>query len=389
MLLPLGLVGIVYAKTMARFRPAARDLKRCESKTRSPIYTHFREALRGCETIRSIPSGRSLWSSTHRSMSDENLSVFYSVKSLDRWLSIRLESLGNTIVLTAAAASIFLTRAGKMKSGSAGWGLTQALSVTGLLTWAVRVLTDLETQFMSVMRCAELTNIEEIESVSTTEETKPLLPKDYSHSGEAVHSLELSATSLQTPQNETDLLKSGWPWRGDVKFNNISMRYNAASPLVLKNVNVDIPAGTTLGVVGRTGSGKSSLLITLFRLVEVSGGSITIDGVDIRSFSFQGLRNSLSIIPQSPTLFAGTLLYNLDASGKATPEEAWSALEAASPDLARQFRESGGLNTMITEGGENLSLGQRQLICLARALIQRSKILVLDEGMSCQQYCYV
>ena len=140
--IPILTVGMFYVKAMGRFRPAARDLKRCESKSRSPIYTHFREALRGAETIRSIPSGRSSWSSKHRSLTDDNISVFYSVKALDRWLSVRLESLGNVVVLTAAVGSVFLTRAGRLKSGAAGWGLTQALSITGLLTVMQPIFSD-------------------------------------------------------------------------------------------------------------------------------------------------------------------------------------------------------------------------------------------------------
>ena len=254
MVLPMGLVGVFYVKTMGRFRPAARDLKRVESKSRSPIYTHFREALRGAETIRSIPTATSLWSNEHRHLADANLSIFYSVKNLDRWLSVRLETLGNVVVLSAAFASIFLTRAGRLKSGSAGWGLTQALSITGLLAWCVRVLTDLETQFMSVMRVLEVTDLEST-TVDAGGDIKPRMPREHYGAGEALQVLQYSSTTLPQPQPPTDadLLESGWPWRGHIELKNVSMRYNPYSSLVLKNVSVNIPAGTTLGIVGRTG----------------------------------------------------------------------------------------------------------------------------------------
>jgi ATP-binding cassette subfamily C (CFTR/MRP) protein 1 len=382
--LPVVFIGIFYKMIMAKFRPAARDLKRCESKTRSPIYTHFGETLRGVETIRSYPGSSLLWSSNLRNLVDTNLSVFTSVKHLDRWLSIRLESLGNAVVLMAAFASVILTRSGKLKAGSAGWGLTQSLAITGLLTWAVRTLTDLESQMMSVMRVTELTNID-----STTSSNKKIplkIPQEYEAPGDAINTLFNNNGALlpTAPSQDRALIQSGWPWKGEISFNNASMRYNSASELALKNVTLTVPAGTTLGIVGRTGSGKSSLLLTLFRLIEIEkGGAILIDGVDIRSISLQTLRNTLSIIPQDPTLFSGTLMYNLDATMKSKPEDAWLALEAASPDLANEFRRSGlGLDTMIEEGGTNYSAGQRQLICLARALLRRSKILVLDEATS-------
>ena len=255
MVIPLGLIGIFYVKTMQLFRPAARDLKRIESSSRSPIYTHFREALAGAETIRSIPAGRSLWSHKHRQLADENLSIYYTVKAIDRWLSVRLETLGNFVVFSSAAASILLTRAGKLKSGSAGWGLTQALSITGLLAWCVRVLTDLETQFMSVTRTLEVTDLESTKTKGI-DDAKTRIPREFYDAGEALQALQQpngSTESPPLPQSDADLLQSGWPWRGHVQFNNISMRYNPSSPLVLNNVSVDIPAGSTLGVVGRTG----------------------------------------------------------------------------------------------------------------------------------------
>ena len=371
---------------MGLFRPAARDLKRAEAKTRSPIYTHFGEALRGAETIRSIRGARRVWSRGHRALTDVNLGVFFTVKTMDRWLSTRLETLGNFIVFAVAMASIYLTRMGQLGPGSAGWGLTQALSITGLLSWAVRCLTDLETNMMSVLRVKELTNVD-AEEVSREDSLLegPVIPREPANAGDALVPL-LPNSSLQAtlaPLDTEALLQSGWPWRGNIKFKNVSMRYNPTAPLVLRGVSLNVPAGSTLGVVGRTGSGKSSLLLTLFRLMEIEpDGSIEIDAVDIRALSLKALRQSLAIIPQDPTLFQGSLAYNLDATVNASEEDMWTALEAASPSLAKQFRDDNGLESSITEGGKNLSQGQRQLICLARALLRHSKILVLDEATS-------
>ncbi len=370
MVIPLTFAASLYVKIIKRFRPAARDMKRSEQRTRAPIFTHFGEALRGTEVIRSIPGAKHTWSSRHRRLADVNLSVFSTVKALDRWLSVTLEAIGNSMVFITAVSSVFLSRAGRLKSGSAGWGLTQSLAITGLMAWAVRNLTMLESQMMSVQRVTEITDIESE------------MPREMDGAGEALE--KPSKLNLRaSPLSENALQSDGWPWKGGISFKNVSMKYSPSAPLVLNGVNLSVPPGSTLGVVGRTGSGKSSLLLTLFRIVEIeSEGSIEIDGIDIRSISMKQLRDNLAIIPQDPVLFAGTLASNLDANGKATAEDMWEALEAASPDLVRQFKASGGLQSQISEGGGNLSQGQRQLICLARALIKKSKILVLDEATS-------
>eukprot|EP00536_Pseudo-nitzschia_multiseries_P006315 jgi/Psemu1/14958/gm1.14958_g len=382
MVVPLTFAGALYIRTMKRFRPAARDMKRSEQRTRSPIFTHFGEALRGTEVIRSIPGAKKTWSTRHRKLADINLSVFSTVKALDRWLSINLEAIGNSMVFITAVSSVFLARAGRLQSGSAGWGLTQSLAITGLMAWAVRNLTMLESQMMSVQRVTEITDIDANEDNKDVEKDKLQMPREMDEAGEALK-LPSKLGLRKTPLTENALAADGWPWKGGVSFKNVSMKYSPSSPLVLNEVTLSVPPGSTLGVVGRTGSGKSSLLLTLFRIVEIeAGGAIEIDGIDIRSVSMEKLRDSLAIIPQDPVLFAGTLASNLDATGKTTLDDMWKALEAASPDLVRHFKALGGLESQISEGGGNLSQGQRQLICLARALIKNSKILVLDEATS-------
>ena len=213
------------------------------------------------------------------------------------------------------------------------------------LTWLVRMACDVETNVVAVERLKEYTE-NKTEAEWEIEETNP---------------------------------SADWPSEGKIQFDNYSTRYREGLDLVLKDISFDVDGGKRVGIVGRTGAGKSSLTLALFRIVEPAGGKIVIDGTDISTLGLHQLRNKITIIPQEPVLFSGTLRMNLDPFEQYADDKLFEALKLAHLDVFVQSLTE-GLEHPVAEGGENLSVGQRQLICLARALLRKTKVLVLDEA---------
>ncbi|KAI9812228.1 MAG: hypothetical protein M1826_002937 [Phylliscum demangeonii] len=342
LILPLSVVYLVY---QTYFLYASRELKRLDSTSRSPIYAHFQESLGGITTIRAYRQQKR-FGRENEGRVDANLRAYFPSVSANRWLAIRLEFLGAVIILAAAGFAILNVATGQgLSAGMVGLAMSYALQITQSLNWIVRQSVEVETNIVSVERVLEYANL--------PSEAPDVIPR---------HRPAIS-----------------WPAHGAVGFQNYSARYRPGLDLVLKNIQVQIKAHEKIGVVGRTGAGKSSLTLALFRLIEPAAGHISIDDVNTSTIGLLDLRRRLAIIPQDAALFEGTVRDNLDPGHVHDDTELWSVLEHARLK-EHVSRMEGKLDAIVHEGGSNLSQGQRQLVSLARALLTPSNILVLDEA---------
>ncbi|NWX84061.1 MRP3 protein, partial [Nothoprocta pentlandii] len=335
-------LAILYFFVQRFYVATSRQLKRLESVSRSPIYSHFSETITGASVIRAYGREKAFVGISDLKV-DENQKSYYPGIVSNRWLGIRVEFVGNCVVLFAALFAVIGKNS--LNAGLVGLSVSYALQVTMSLNWMVRMTSELETNIVAVERIKEYSETE-TEAPWVIEDRRP--PAD-------------------------------WPSKGELEFVDYSVRYRKGLDLVLQDLNLQVHGGEKIGIVGRTGAGKSSMTLCLFRILEAVKGEIKIDGVKISDIGLHDLRSKLTIIPQDPVLFSGTLRMNLDPFNKYSDEEIWKALELSH---LKRFVSSqpSTLDYECSEGGENLSVGQRQLVCLARALLRKTRVLVLDEA---------
>jgi ABC-type multidrug transport system fused ATPase/permease subunit len=347
--LPLLVLIVLYYWIQNYYRASSRELKRLDSLMRSPLYAQYSETLTGLATIRAFRD-QERFIQTFNSLADkQNQPAFLQMSAL-RWLGLRLETVGNCLVL-AACLSCYIFRVSASQTGLA---VGYSLSVSGVLNWLVRQLSETETNVIASERLGQYAQLkgEEDEKATVEDETEISVAKE---------------------------LPEDWPKQGTVSFEHLTLKYRPDLPPVLKDINFSVKAGERIGIIGRTGAGKSSIMTVLFQMVRQSSGQIFIDGQDISQIPLERLRKSISIIPQDPVVFSGTIRGNLDPFSQYTDAQIWSALRQGYLSDAVSKME-GSLDAVVQEGGENLSVGQRQLLCLVRAILRRNRIIVLDEA---------
>ncbi|KAI9208362.1 P-loop containing nucleoside triphosphate hydrolase protein [Polychytrium aggregatum] len=363
-------IACVYVYMAQRYLICSRDLKRLESTSRSPIFSQFAETLDGIATIRAYRLEDRLVTNIWE-MFDQNSRCYFYFRTLSRWLSLRSDIISALFVFCTGAVILM----DKISTGWAGLGLTYAIAFTDTLLWTIRYHAEMEREITSIERIDEYANIEQEESRDQTAYVVP---------------------------------DASWPSRGEIVAENLSVKYSNELPEVLHSLSFDIRPGEKIGVVGQTGAGKSTLTLAFFRIIPMSQGRIIIDGVDVSKIRLCDLRSHMTIIPQDPVLFAGTLRANLDPLQQHDDAGIWMALKrvhfantlgvARSTDsvystetlLIEESDDSApaeplglanlSLDTHVAENGSNFSQGQRQLLCLARALLRTPKILFLDEA---------
>eukprot|EP00529_Nitzschia_sp_RCC80_P007056 CAMPEP_0113524496 /NCGR_PEP_ID=MMETSP0014_2-20120614/46247_1 /TAXON_ID=2857 /ORGANISM="Nitzschia sp." /LENGTH=1530 /DNA_ID=CAMNT_0000422611 /DNA_START=90 /DNA_END=4685 /DNA_ORIENTATION=- /assembly_acc=CAM_ASM_000159 len=344
LLIPLG---CMYYLVQKWFRKSSTELQRVTSVSNSPIFADFSQTLSGTSTIRAYGVQTGFFNQCKNSFDNMNAS-YILVQLCSYWLALRLDVMGGLIAMFVGAVAVGTLPYGFIPAGFLGLALTFSIEVTSYLKFGVQMIARLEADMSSVERI-----------LYYTDKIEPEAPPDVP---------------------DKDPPEGTWPTSGQIEFNSASMRYRDG-PLVLKELTLTVNAGEKIGVCGRTGSGKSSLMIALFRISEIEkdGGSIVIDGVNTGEIGTAALRLNLSIIPQDPVMFSNTVRYNLDPFASASDEELWDVLKKVKMGEAIATLPK-GLDEEVAEGGENFSQGQRQLLCIARSLLRHPKILVMDEA---------
>uniref|UniRef100_A0AAQ5Y6D1 ATP-binding cassette, sub-family C (CFTR/MRP), member 12 n=1 Tax=Amphiprion ocellaris TaxID=80972 RepID=A0AAQ5Y6D1_AMPOC len=344
MLAAVVVIGLLFSLILFVFQKSIRQMKKMENISRSPCISLTTSTLQGLSTIHAY-NIRDSHIKMFKSLNDLNSNHYLLFHSGTRWLSFWLDFMAATMTLLVALF-VVLSSNEFISPSLKGLAISYTIQLTGMLQYVVRQATEVEARFNSVERLQEY--------ITGCKSEAPRHIKD-----------------AQIPED--------WPKSGVITFQDYKMRYRENTPIVLNRLDFFIRAGEKLGIVGRTGSGKSSLGVALFRLVEPAGGTILIDGVDIMAIGLQDLRSKLSIIPQDPVLFIGTVRYNLDPFNNYTDEDIWTALEKTymKDTISRLERK---LQAEVLENGENFSVGERQLMCMARALLRNSKIIILDEA---------
>lgn len=322
---------------------SAKELMRINGTTKSFVANHLAESIAGAVTIRAFKEEDRFFVKTFE-LIDVNASPFFHNFAANEWLIQRLETI-SAIVLASSALCMVLLPPGTFSSGFIGMALSYGLSLNMSLVFSIQNQCTLANYIISVERLNQYMHIPS-EAPEIVKENRP-------------------------PVN--------WPTRGKVEIQDLQIRYREDSPLVLRGINCTFEGGHKIGIVGRTGSGKTTLIGALFRLVEPADGRILVDGIDISKIGLHDLRSRFGIIPQDPTLFNGTVRYNLDPLCQHTDDEIWEVLGKCQLKEPVEEKEK-GLDSLVVEDGSNWSMGQRQLFCLGRALLRKAKILVLDEA---------
>lgn len=358
----IPLVVFIFTCVVNFYQASGREIKRVEAVQRSHVYNNFNETLTGMETIKGYNRNQ-VYIDKNVHLIDRMNEAYYITVANQRWLDVNLTFLSTGFAFLIAMLCVF--RVFRINPASVGLLLSYVLDISGMVSMLVVVFTEVEQDMNSAERVIEYAYHAPQEAAYIISETCP---------------------------------PPLWPQEGQIHFENASLSYRPGLPLVLKNFNADILPSEKIGICGRTGAGKSSIMIALYRIVELSGGKIEIDGIDIKTLGLNNLRSKLSIIPQDPVLFRGTIRSNLDPFDERTDDELWDILTRTRiidtseiQGVRNQPKDSENLHKFhldreVEDEGENFSLGERQLIAFARALVRGSKILILDEATSSVDY---